>query len=111
MHVNFRIKDKRLIEYLERLEEKEGRGAKSRFINEALLSHLGRPPIPDDMRQDLKTLLRQITGIATNINQIAYRSNLRTATALPTIEQLLAVRDTLKTHEKPLRSMLKKWGK
>jgi hypothetical protein len=111
VHINFRVHDLEVIAHLEQLEATKGRGAKSHFCNEALEAHVGHKPVPPEVLDEMKKLVRQIVGIATNLNQLALLGNQRGALSSSTVSELEQIRDDLKALHWPLRNIVKRWSK
>ena len=108
MHINVRIHDRELIEHLEMLDTEHGRGAKSRFINEAALAYLGRRVATVEEKADLKIMVRQLIGVATNVHQLSKNANMQKEQFDPSIGYLNSVALELKAVEKKLRRLIRK---
>ena len=85
MRLAVRIHDRGLIEHLEMLDTEHGRGARSRFINEAALAYLGRRVATVEEKADLKIMVRQLIGVATNVHQLSKNANMQKEQFAPSI--------------------------
>ena len=111
MRINFRVRDPEVIAYLEALEARQGRGAKSRACNVALEALLGYEPPDEGVLRGLKALIRQLIGISTNLNQITQRAHYRDALSSELVTELESIRDRLRAIRRPLEKVVKRWSR
>ena len=106
MRINFRVRDPEVIAYLEALEARHGRAC-----NVALEALLGYEPPDEGGLRGLKAMIRQLTGISTNLNQLALRAHYRDAMSSGLVEELEEVRDRLRALRRPLEEVVKRWSR
>ena len=108
MRLAVRIHDQEVIEHLKMLDAEHGRGAKSRFVNEAILAYLGRRVATVEEKENLKTMVRQLVGVATNVHQLSKNANMQKDRFAPAITELENVASELNAVEKKLRRLIRK---
>jgi len=111
VRVNFRVRDPEAIAWLEKIEADHGRGAKSRACNIALEALLGHEPPDARVLQNLKVIMRQLTGLSTNLNQITLRAHYRDALSSGLVQELEEIRDELRASRRPLEKVVKRWSR